>query len=69
MMPPRLQSARDAVEHPHPGLRFGLAGEAERGVARLIHRHAFRDELVPAEQAVNEFAGLAIALKAARLAA
>src|SRR5438445_4026627 len=68
VMPPRLQAAGEALDHPHPRFRFWFAGDAERRFAGLIHGHAFRDELVPAEQTVDEFARLAIILKAARLA-
>ena len=41
-----------------------FAGQPESGFAGLIEGHAFRDELVPAEQAMNEFARLAVVLKA-----
>src|ERR1039458_1956277 len=64
VMPPGLQAAGDAVEHPHPRLGRRFAGQPERGPSRLIQGHALGDQLVPAEQAVDEFARLAVVLKA-----
>ena len=65
VVPPGLDRAGKPFEHPQPGLGFGLARLAKGELARLIHGHALRGELVPAEHAVHEFARLAILLEAA----
>jgi hypothetical protein len=65
---PRTQ-ARGDLTFLSVRLRLGLGAEAGRGLTRLIHRHAFRDEFVPAEQTVDELAHLTIVLKAADVAA
>ena len=69
VVPPRLDRARKPFEHPQPGLGLGLARLAEGRLARLVHGHALGDQLVPAEQAVDELAGLAVLLEAARVRA
>ena len=69
VMPPRLNAAGEARQHPHPRLRLGLAGQPERGPAHLVHRHALGDQLVPAQQAVDELAGQGIVLETLGVAA
>src|SRR6267154_363777 len=69
VMPPRLDAASEAIEHPQARFRFRFAGKTKSGIARLIHRHAFRDEFVPAQQPMNEFSGFAIVLKSAGVTA
>src|SRR5262249_3501135 len=41
-----------------------LTGDPERGSRRLVHGHALGQDLVPAEQVVHEFAGIAVLLEA-----
>src|SRR6266481_2916652 len=55
MMPPRLDAAGKAIEHPEARFRFRFAGETKSGIPRLIHRNTFGDEFVPTEQPMNEF--------------
>ena len=57
VVPPGLESAGNAFEHPEVRFRLRLACQPECRSPGLIHRHAFGDELVPAKQAVNELAG------------
>ena len=59
-MPPGLDASGETLEHPHPRLGLGLGGDAKRGAARLIHRHAFRNQLVPPEQAMDALAGVGV---------
>src|SRR5882757_1506840 len=69
VMPPRLDAAGETVEHPEAHFRPGFAGEAEVRLAGLIYGHAFGDELVPTQEAVDEFAGEAVVLEAAGVGA
>ncbi len=51
-----------------PDFRFRFAGVTEIGFARLIQRHAFGNEFVPAEHTVaDNFADVAILLEAVAL--
>src|ERR1051326_2464903 len=49
VMPPRLDAASEAVEHPKTSFGRGLGRKAESRPAGLIHGHAFRDEFIPTE--------------------
>src|SRR6185437_13015381 len=62
---PELQTSREPFEHPHPGFGFGFAGDAKPGFMSLVHGHAFGDELVPAQHAVDELSDLAVVLETA----
>src|ERR1039458_1343181 len=63
VVPPRLNAASETFQHPEPRFRFRFAGQPELGPARLIHGHAFGNEFVPAEQAVDQLARLAVVLE------
>src|SRR5262245_46302058 len=63
MMPPWLEATGDSIQHPKACLRFGLAGFAKGGAAGLIHRHAFGDEVLPTQEAVDQLAALAVLLE------
>src|ERR1039458_229743 len=63
IMPPRLQPAGDAVQHPEPRFRFRFARVTKDRLPSLVKRHALGNELVPTKQSVNELAGLAVLLK------
>ena len=47
----------------------GLLATRKVVPAGLVHGHALRDQLVPAEQAVDQLAGVAVLLEAGRVAA
>src|ERR1043165_6232571 len=66
-MPPGLQSSGDTLDHPQASFGRWFACQTEGGPARLVHRHAFRNELVPAKQAMDQFACLTIILETARV--
>ena len=69
MMPPGLDAPGEAVQHPHARFRSGFAGEPEVGVAGLVHGHALRHQLVPAEHAVDQLAGVSVLLESAGVVA
>src|SRR4051812_346229 len=64
VVPPRLDSTRDAGDHPHLRLRSGLARDPIITRPRLVHRHALRRELIPAHHRMDALAGLAVLLEA-----
>ncbi len=66
MMPPGLDRAGKAFERPHARFRLGLAGDAEGRLPTLVHGHAFGDQLVPAQQTVDQLTHLTVALEALR---
>ena len=45
VVPPGLDAAGEALDHPHASLGCRLAGQAEGGRARLVHRHALGGSL------------------------
>ena len=63
VMPPWLDAAGDARDHPHPRLGRRLARHAVITRARLVHRHGFGRELVPPEKRVDALAGVPVLLK------
>src|SRR5947209_18908792 len=63
MMPPRLNASGKSLDHPHPRLSRRLGAESEIRAPSLVHCHAFRNQLVPAEQLMDEITGLGIVLK------
>src|SRR5260221_589599 len=65
MMPPRVQAAGNAVQHPQPRFVRGLARKPESRFPGLIHRHALRNQLAPAQQRVDQFSSFAVVLKPA----
>ena len=60
VVPPGLNSAGEAREHPAANLVLWLGGKAKLRGAVLIHRHAFGNDLVPSQHAVNELAAVGI---------
>ncbi len=67
MVPPGLNAAGKAVEHPEACLRLRLARAAESRPAGLVHRHALGSELLPAQHSVDLLAGVAVLLKTERV--
>src|SRR5690606_23161120 len=57
----------DSLPRPQPGLGGGLAAEPERRGAVAVQRGALRDQLVPADQPVDQPAGLGVGGEAAAL--
>ncbi len=69
VVPPGLDAGGDSRDHPHAGFGRRLAGKAKVAGAGLIHGHAFGGEFVPAENAVDAFAGVAVLLEAGGIVA
>src|ERR1041385_6272143 len=69
MVPPRLDAPGGTFELPHSSFVGGFGTEQKGRASALIHGHAFGKKFVPAEQAVDKFAGLAIVLKTGTVAA
>ena len=67
MVPPGLNAAGEALEDPKASLRFWFARAAEGRPTRLVHRHTFRGEFLPAQESVHFLSGVTIFLKAGRV--
>src|SRR5688572_15742476 len=69
MMPPWLYSSCDAIDHPHACFGWHFAGHPEVcSSSTLVHGHAFGNQFIPAEHAVDHAADLGVVLKAAVVA-
>ncbi len=64
VVPPGLNGSGEPFNYPHARLGFWPAGHSKSWVGTLIHSHRLRDEFVPAQQAVDKLAHVAVALKA-----
>ena len=64
VVPPRLDAAGDAGDHPHPRLGRGLARDAVVARPDWYIAMLLRRQLVPAEQPVDALAGVAVLLEA-----
>src|SRR5436309_1898431 len=67
VVPPRLNSAGHSFPRPESNFRLRSRRKAERRAGGLIERETLRHQLVPAEHAVDELAGLTVRLKARRV--
>ena len=63
IVPPRLDPASHTGDHPHTSLWRGFTRNPVVTGTRLVHRHTFRSQLVPAKHAVNSLAGVTVLLK------
>ena len=70
-VPPGLQPTGNALDHPELHFWGRLAGQAKGGGAPLVLGHALGGQFVPAQQPVDQLAGIAVvkegAVGAARL--
>src|SRR5437016_86145 len=64
VMPPWLDAACESFDHPHASFRRGLTGDTKRTAPGLVHRHAFRREFVPTENAVDQLSGVGVFFEA-----